>query len=484
MRRAGALLAILALAGCGSTVQVSHDVAAGRPDGLGVLDPGTSTGLPGRPAPVDGPALPGAPVAGPSGRAPSAAPLPLASASAVPVVAGPARGRPVPVGVAYLSNVGEAFGQSDPEAPDLRLQAATMVRWVNAHGGLGGRPITPVYSTVDLTDTRPYDESAAAICESWTNDHQVVAGLFLANMNTTLPDCLNRRGVMFLNMATYFFDSVDYRHIPLMVNPGAMEGDLGARTYIEGLFAQGFLKAGEKVGVLRFSTPTYTRAYQNAMKPALNEGGITFIDEYAINQPASTPDLANSAAAVQNAVLKMRTDGVTTVLFLCSGCAGVFMQYADSQEWLPRYGLSSWDVPHFRENGAPRRQLEKAQGVGWTPLLDVPHVKAPGTNATSALCESLMHPIRQADTQDERIGSYAYCDVFLTLWRAGQGLSHVDGRALVASTEKLASSYSSAFNLRTSLGPRRHYGVAARRFFAYDKACPCFRYTSSPVAIG
>jgi hypothetical protein len=408
---------------------------------------------------------------------------PGAPASAVPVVSGPATGSPVEVGVAYLSNVGEAFGQSDPDSPDLRLQAQTMVTWVNRHGGLGGHPIRPVFATVDLTDTRPYDESVAAICESWTHDHHVVAGLFLANMNTTLAECLNKRGVMFLNMATYFFDDVDYAKIPLMVNPGVLSGDVGARAYVEGLFAQRFLTAGEKVGVLRFSNASYTRAYRNAMKPALNRGGITFVDEYSINQPASTPDLANSAAAVQNAVLKMRADGVTTVLFLCSGCAGVFMQYADSQEWLPRYGLSSWDVPHFREQGAPKRQLEKAQGVGWTPLLDVPHPRAPGTNATSRLCETLMHPIQQADTQAERIGSYAYCDVFLTLWHAGQGLSHVDGRSLVRATEQLGTAYSSAFTTRTVLGPRRHFGAAAARWFGYDKACPCFRYTGAARAI-
>jgi hypothetical protein len=429
----------------------------------------------------------GDPLAGPS-TAPLAAPTqssgePAAAPSVVRPARGPATGSPVEVGVAYLSNVGEAFGQSDPQAPDLKLQAQTMVSWVNKHGGIGGHPIRPVFATVDLTDTRPYDESVSAICESWTHDHHVVAGLFLANMNTTLPVCLNKRGVMFLNMATYFFDDVDYAQIPLMVNPGVMSGDVGARAYIEGLFAQRFLKAGEKVGVLRFSNATYTRAYRNAMKPALTRGGITFIDEYSVNQPASTPDLANSAAAAQNAVLKMRADGVTTVLFLCSGCAGVFMQYADSQEWLPRYGLSSWDVPHFRENGAPKRQLERAQGVGWTPLLDVPQRKAPGTNATATLCESLMHPIQQADTQDERIGSYAYCDVFLTLWRAGQGLAYVDGRSLVHATEQLGTTYPSPFSTRTVLGPRRHFGAAATRWFGYDKACPCFRYTSASRAI-
>ena len=468
------------LVACGSTVQVSRGVSV---DGPGVLNPAplTSEGVvtPQGKLPRGVQATPvGRPPQRPGGSTP-----PVTTSTGPSTSPGLAQGAPVEVGIAYLSNVGEAFGQSNSGSSDLRLQADTMVSWVNKHGGLGGHRVRPVYATVDLTDTRPYDESEAAICESWTHDHHVVAGLFLANMNTTLADCLSRRGVMFLNMATYFFDSTDYTRIPLMVNPGELAGDVGARTYVDGLFAQRFLRDGDKVGVLRFSAASYTRAYDNAMKPALARGGISFIDEYAVNQPASTPDLANSAASVQNAVLKMRADGVGTVLFLCSGCAGVFMQYAESQQWRPRYGLSSWDIPHFRENSSPKAQLARAQGVGWAPLLDVPEPRAPRTNATASVCESLMHPIGQADTQDARIGSYAYCDTFLTLWRAAAGQRAISGASLVRGAEGLTTTYPSPFNLATSLGPGRHFGVAAARFFAYDTACPCFRYTSAAEII-
>jgi hypothetical protein len=94
---------------------------------------------------------------------------------------------PVEVGFEYATGVTEfaaALGIS-ADVGDGSQQARAVVEWVNAHGGLGGHKIKPVFYALDLTRTDPYSQFMDEMCSLWTEDHHVVAGVANSNAHIT-----------------------------------------------------------------------------------------------------------------------------------------------------------------------------------------------------------------------------------------------------------------------------------------------------------
>ncbi|MCY0725891.1 hypothetical protein OVW19_29555, partial [Klebsiella pneumoniae] len=61
-----------------------------------------------------------------------------------------------------------------------------------------------------------------------------------------------------------------------------------------------------------------------------------------------------------------------------------FMQYAEAQQFRPRYGLSSANSLSAIQTGVSPNQLRGAIGVGWTPSLDA--AEHPGYSTTAQAC--------------------------------------------------------------------------------------------------
>lgn len=478
MRRRSTALGVLlaaSLTSCGSTVAMtstSQGVAEG---------PAEFSATGGAAARASGGALPapGTPHMPSTAHAPSAA-------SAPGVIAGPgaeattvARDtKPVQVGVAYTTNVdsfGAAFGGSF-DTGDQRVQAEAVVNYLNRHGGLGGHRIVPVWFPVDLTDSRPYEETAQIICATWTQDNHVVAGLFVAaNVPFSLARCLSSKQVLYVNSGFYPHDGQDFRTAPYMVNPDELAVDAGARTYVDGLVAAGFLSKGDRIGLMRYDIAAVRRATETQLKPALARHGLDLKVEFEVHFPDSTAGIANSAAPVQSAVLQMRNENVNKVLMLCAGCAMFFMQAADSQAYRPEYGLSSMDRPFLLPPQVPATQLAGAVGIGWLPLNDVPMDQAPPRSASGRLCDSILRPTGEATRQGPRFVGSSYCEALLLMAAAARKAVTVTGRGLRDAAMQLGS-YSSVNALSARLTPDRRDGVASYRVFRFTPGCTCFLY--------
>ena len=67
-------------------------------------------------------------------------------------------------------------------------------------------------------------------------------------------------------------------------------------------------------------------------------------------------------------VIPVDEDGVLTLLFTTS---------ADGQGYRPRYGLGSQSGGTLIASQAPPSQFERAVGMGWLPVLDVPADEIP-----------------------------------------------------------------------------------------------------------
>lgn len=486
----GAVLA----AGCGSTV-AQRDLGSPSGEaglGTGLVVPTASGGPPGISDGPQGMTPPGdaaEPATGSSSMGGSvgdpASPIAAGGAPATPRSAGGAVATgPIQIGVLLTKNAaayGDAFG-ADLNAGDAQAQAQAVVAEVNRTGGVGGRRVDPVFATVDPTSSQPYASQAQAICDHWTQDNRVEVAVssVVAFAPELLPSCLQQRGVAYLTNDLLGVDDTTLRSLTGYVNPGSPSLDRLAGALVDGFAATGFLTKSSRIGLVRYDTPYQQRPAQRSLKPALARHGLQLVSEAAVPWPDSLSGSGPSVSAVQSAVLRFRSDGVTHAMFLAHGMSFMFMTVAEQQGYRPAYALSSVDEAALLLQGTvPPAQLEKARGLGWRPTADVDAGKDPGGNPTVVRCKHVMARAGQdVSTRVKQESAYAYCDGLFLLQAAG-GRGALDRQSAVTRIESLGTTYRSALALRSRFGPGRHDGPMALRPFAFRSDCSCFAYTSS-----
>jgi hypothetical protein len=489
-----AVAACLALSACGSTVQLqgsgtSSDglggsQAAPGSAGGGGLGPGSggATGT-GTGAGTGGSATGGA--SGTTGQGGTTA----TGGSATPFDPGQAPAaaatrKPVEVGIVIYPDVKEyaaLFGASGSPG-DQKAEAQTAVNWVNAHGGLNGHKVVPVWFEVSLTSTQPYAQTYQQICDSFTQDHKVVAAIFIGNAEAGLPSCLGKRGVLFLGHGHYLRDHNDYRSLSNVLTPNDPDSLRVARSMVEQMLAKGLVRRGEELGllVMNYDAPKRGAALMTSL---LKEQGISvFISE--IPYPQSTQDISNSAAVVQSAELNMASRGIKTVSSLCPGCVGFFMTDAESQQYYPNYVVSSFDTVGGVKGQGHTKSLDGAIAVGWDPMRDVGTHTNPGElagNTTHQLCRTIEKAYAVDDTSE--FASQAFCGALQDLYAAAKaaGAEKVTGASLMAGFERLGTSHPGTANFSTLLSSGQHAGVASYRVMAYQAGCDCFRYENTTL---
>ena len=389
--------------------------------------------------------------------------------------------RPVEVGIMYFTDANAFVGSFGGEADfgDPKVQAQRIVDDINSRGGLNGHKIVPVYHPVTLMDAEPYDSKLQAMCENWTKDHKVIAGLTIANNATGIQACLEKAGVVSEQSGDYLHDAGDYAAFTHMVNPGELQSTVGAVTYVDALVAAGFLDAKDTIGVFYNDYPGAKRAYENGLVPALKRHGLTVTYSYAARFPESTAAIGSAVQEFQGPVLKAASEGVDRVLFLCTACAGVVMTYADSQSYRPKYGLTSWNQINALAGSAPASQLEGSRAVGWSPLIDTGRPDM--TNSGSKRCLAVMK--EQAPDAASQLQAFSYCDMLYSLEEGAKfAPGQLTSESLLFGLQQLGVRHRSPFTLTTRLTPQARWGVDTARLLAFDAGCTCFRYTGPPFA--
>jgi ABC-type branched-subunit amino acid transport system substrate-binding protein len=358
-----------------------------------------------------------------------------------------------------------------------------LVNWVNSNGGLAGHPIKPVFYELDLTRSDPYSTFMAEMCAKWTQDNKVIAAFAYANADfSPVADCLNRKNAVFSSYANYSRQASDFRKIPNWVEPSAISSERLAALQIASLSDQGFLEGQSKVGLLAYDYAA-AKTLTSRLVAGLKQRGITAI-VYEVRYGNSTPELSGTIASIQSAVLRFRSEGVERVMSAAyPGAIGFFMRYADSQNYRPRYGLSSYDSLAALPANAPTSQLEDAVAVGWTPTGDFSAADRGAPNTSGETCRAIFTKAGIPKTQETY--SFGYCDFVLSLKAAAQlvGGSAVTGDLLRAGLEGLGASYTAPTSYGTALSRSQHDGISRARPLAFSSACTCWRATGSVAPI-
>ena len=476
-------LALLAVAGCGSTVQMTSQ-AQGAQQGLttgttqdqlaGAPAGGTAATAPGGLTPGATSSLAPGAAQGTSGPLPTDGPLPASGSGSLP------RGmtaKTIKIGiftVAGFSTFGSSLGIS-VSTGDQAAEAKAVITYLNAHGGIAGRQIIPVFHDESVAGAASnYEAEMQATCSSWTQDDHVYAVASPVGTNgSSLYDCLAHAGVITSSAgesrdAQFFTQYANTFYMPVEMNLTRI-----MRDNVDALSAGSFWGANPKIGVIRLDSPEEKRAVSQGLLPGLAAHGLKLADTFALAADGGTTQY-------QSAVLRFQAEGITHVLFTYASPL-LFMEDAESQHYHPHYGIHSRSSPAaLLQGNVPSDQLAGTMGMGWQQYNDVDAAHDPGPpSARAKLCLQLM----QQAGQNTKSGATAliglwYCDALFFLRDALAGAPSYSLSGFRTGAEKL-SRYEAASTFRSTFGPGRlHDGASAYRLFAFHTACSCFEYVS------
>ena len=503
--RALAVLAVAALAtACGSTVQISSqsqlggagDQGLGGTSGTAVTSStsGTTTGS-GSPTGLGGTTAPGTAGSAASGGAAAAGttggPIPVTSTGGVPTTGPGWDARHVYIGVTTQKDVNTAaqsVGADGLDAGDQEAEVRAVASYLNAHGGLFGREIVPVFKDQATVATKQNPDAAgAATCSYYSSDRKVIA---LFNP-VTLMDVDSFRACMAKHRIPLFSASVApvsqaiaHKYAPYFFQSVAPTWNALAPALVTGLQAQGYFSSGWNTGTgtavpgqptLGILTDNSSGGQQTAavLLKALQSAG------HPVKQVFSYD--ANNTSTMSSAVLQFRGNGVDHVLSTDSALFAFQLQ-ASSQGYRPRYGITSLNAPvtFLQTNGGPQQNAGDV-GVGWAPTLDVDDANDPGViSRGQAVCNDILSKAHQNLT-GKRLGravAYAFCDGLFLITQGAAAGGGLTGLQIYNGMLTVAPRFPSAFSFASGLSANRLFIPGGVRPLAYVSSCSCFRYQS------
>jgi hypothetical protein len=506
---------VVVLTGCGSTAlrgghavvgQAGLDAPAASVAGQdalpGDVDGGSSPSGSEVVAPVT-PVAPAAgggvrPVAGPTGAPPGGVVTP----SGPPTTpTGPATSTaPVKVGIlgVDLGAIAAVFGQdaSDPMKTPKALVAA-----LNAAGGIGGRPVEPVYYVADSgSDASTIEQKA---CTTFTQDHKV--DVVLGGSSTgVLASCLLRAGIPMFDGNSIGPDAEQMAKYPNWFLPAGMRLDRSMAAVMQLGASRGVLTKGAKLGLLADSCASTDRIMKTTILPAAQRLGLSVTRGSFKCVENLVTDLVPVTASVQSETLRFSTAGVKAVMVVSSAEAFAIAQMssvASQQHFFPTYLVSSNAYPFG--NSQPDATIKinpdalpHMMGVGYLPLLDVGSAEQPDAKQAAARARCTKADPSQAGAASKE-GAKKYlpqnaffsaCDTFFvmkaTLEATGGRFGYQDvGRAYAkVLTSGLVSSVFVGGRYAGVASDRRD-GAGMVQALTYDTSRKAFRYVGAPQPV-
>ncbi|HET6818256.1 MAG TPA: hypothetical protein VFH66_13605 [Mycobacteriales bacterium] len=513
--------ATLVAAGCGTTVSgVPQGAAPAGVDGLsagntaaqsGTASSTTSTG----PATGNVGSAPASSAAGSapllsSGSSTSGATtgVPTGGSNASADLNGPGvTDKAIYVGVDYTVNgdaANAALGASSITSGNEKADAQAVIDDINAHGGVAGRKLVPVFHATDAQSTDTTADQDQAECADFTQDHHVFAALGVGYTDNYFA-CLFKSGAIDIDSGVLVDpDDGEFRQYPYYFEAGTISQDRIDNALVPALQRQHYFNgwdtvngapgtAPTKVGVLGVDTPTWNRPLDHVLLPALKAAGypVAASDVVRIYNPGSQADDGKTLSDISSAVLKFRQDGVTHVILLDTGGQLVtfFGQDANSQHYYPRFGVHSGSgLQAIYDSGiVPKQVLNGAMGFAWNPTLDLSASAADKfeTPATKYCLKVMKDRTGQTFTSTNAASiALSYCDMLYLLRDGLNNAGGVVNRDTVrAAIERLRGSFQPALFPQLYYAPGRHDGVQVGWDIAWDSSCTCAKFTSAGYQI-
>jgi ABC-type branched-subunit amino acid transport system substrate-binding protein len=404
------------------------------------------------------------------------------------------------LGVPYSTNTdaaNAALGAGGLTTGDTRADYEAAIADVNAHGGVAGRRLVPVFHASDAQSQEPKASQDQAACADFTQDHHV-AGVASVGLTNTFTQCVLAAGAIEVDSSVIIDpDKAMFRQFPYYFEAGTLSQDRMMAAYVGALvhthyFTGWNATAGRPasgkpvIGVIGVDVPEWNRPLDHVFLPALRAAGypVASKDIARIHNPESVAEDSSTLTQIQNAVLRFRSDGVTHVIMLDSG--GSFLTFfgkdAKSQHYYPRFGVDSGSAVQtiFDAGLVDADQLRGASGLGWNPSLDLSLTAAAKyRTSTSQHC---LKVVRQRTGQtlssaDEQAVALGACDeVYLFARAVNDAGSVINHDTLRAAIERLHSAYKPAGLPAAYFDPGRHDAAELGFDLAWNPSCTCATY--------
>jgi ABC-type branched-subunit amino acid transport system substrate-binding protein len=409
--------------------------------------------------------------------------------------------------VPYIANSdaeNAALGAPGLSSGDPKADYKAVIDDINAHGGVAGRKLVPVFHRYDATSAQPSADQDQAACSDFTEDHHV-AGVVSVGVTNNLTECVMKAGAVQVDASVLVGpDEGDFRQWPYYFDAGLISQDRLMAAYVPSLVRQHYFTGWNaatgqpapgrpKLGVMSLNDPEWNRPVARVFLPALRKAGYSVAskDIISVYNPNSTAEDSQTLADIQNAVLRFRSDGVTHVIFLDT--RGSFLTFfgkdAKAQRYFPRYGVDSGSaVQTIYDAGlADADQLNGAVGLGWNPGADLSPAAAAKyrTPATTRCLKVIRARSGQAlSGADEQGVAISACDEVRLFAQAVDLAGPIINRdTLRAAIEGLGRGFVSAELPAVYFAPGRHDGGELGFDLAWDNKCSCAKYVNAPFRI-
>lgn len=503
-----ALVLAVAASGCGTTVHLAQGAGKGATDasGLNLQLPGTTTpgGSVGSPGTTAAGGTNGASTSTTSGGIADGSTsdtgtsgsggVSYPTTTSVPGVSKDS----ITIGISYTANAGafnSALGGRGITTGNEPVDARIVIDDLNKHGGLLGHKIVPLFFQRDAQSTAPVANQAQTECAYYTQDHKIFAAL-VGNgpVDWALKPCLNKAGVPAITSHIVSLDDGDPR-LTWNVDVAGMSEMSLATAQLEAIGSQKWLSGWNSttgaagptpavVGLISYDLPAVNRAVQQVLLPGLQQLGKTVDPKniYRIALPQGTSDNAAAEAALQSAVLKLRSNNVDHLVVVDNGGAMTLLLANNlySQGYFPRLaGTSSNGFQALLSGGSIQPQVMRGMvGAGWEPVIDLPFSDK-GATPRRASCLKLMRAGSQSfsDANSEAV-ALGYCDKLRFLANSMTVAGTLTPAAYLSAIDRVGA-FETARGLGSYFASGRHNGGSAFQDMVFSSGCSCVAYAGS-----
>lgn len=505
------MVAALVASGCGTTVPLQGQASVGSDTGAlgaqqgGIAAPGSTPGT----ASVAGGrtvAIPGAVPGGGAGkvgggRSAGGSATGRGGATGAGVVAVPRTGpgwteKEVFIGVVTQKDTQRtfaAFGVSSVDPGDTEMQAQAVAKAINAGGGILGRKVVLKFKDIAIIETNQNGDTVGqSVCSYFTQDLKVIAVWNIStqlDQSPTMRNCLAKAGTAFFSTAARAIDDVLMSSLaPSYYHGFGVSWTRLAPAFVQRLKAQGYFtgwdttlrrptSAKPVVGVLVEDEPQGKRTAE-ALTRALSSAGLGRTFVYSYGRPED---------GQQDSMAYFKGNGVTHVI-VTDVELSAFQQAAASQQYSPRYGITTYNAPYPNLEGSgitPPGANDGAMGVGWAPALDVSGANEPKAAPGWARCSKAMAAQQQSFGGKRLAQAYAamMCDALFLFDAGAEAGGGFTIAAMRAGVVAIGPRFSSAFSYGTSLGSATPYVAGVLRDISWVTDCSCIRYGSGQVSL-
>lgn len=393
-----------------------------------------------------------------------------------------AKGGTIKIGaIVDTGNPGAAFGVAADFGTDNGALVQAMADELNATGGVAGRKVRLAVREADQTDQSSATQTRIQneICTNLTEDEKVFVVLSFSANGLYGRSCYARHGTPFYDTGG-IFDDKEFRDLgPWLLPAMAMTPNQLARL-MPIAFADGKLLT-KKMGLIGFDDPLFRRTGEKILIPGINARGGKLLESVWL-----PVDYQSLASGIASAVLRFQQKGIDRVVMWAPGGGAwlLFARQAESQQYRPRYGISTLDVPRFVGPLLPEAQLRGSLGPGYFLARDISDSQQPPPTAKEKACWKVMQQRAGRSFSQRSAGAdpdgLNYCDDLYLLRTALEpaATKALNRTEIAAFYGRLGRRYAPIRFPRSSFQPGRTSGISDYRSIAYDTACGCFKYAS------